>query len=132
MAEDTFDILRDVVARASCKPGWSFRLKDEDGALRLIIQVDGYNNDNFEQPYIADHYHPVPTATYNRKTWIRWVFEQCRRVENHELGECFRVGDERPFHPLHGPGEDPYTVHEFRNVADASTYQDGSQNITLT
>ena len=50
----------------------------------------------------------------------------CRRVENHELGEWFRIGDERPFAPLHGPGEDPYTVHEYRREADALTTQDGS------
>ncbi len=50
----------------------------------------------------------------------------CRRVENHELGEWFRVDDVRPFAPLHGPGEDPYTVHEFRSESDAQTIQDGT------
>ncbi len=28
--------------------------------------------------------------------------------------------------PLHSPGEDPYTVHEFRNENDARVLQDGS------
>lgn len=69
---------------------------------------------------------PVPTATYNERTWRRWVFDCCRRVENHELGEWFRDGSERPFAPLHGPGEDPFTVHEFRPVTDALTTQAGS------
>jgi len=45
---------------------------------------------------------------------------------NHEIGEWLRFGDTRPFLPLHGPGEDPYTVHEYRPVADALTTQDGS------
>lgn len=57
MADHTHDILADVVSRVQCKPGWSFRLQDEDGAL---------------------------------------------------------------------PGEDPYTVHEYRPEVDALTTQDGS------
>jgi hypothetical protein len=72
------------------------------------------------------HCFPVPMATYNEKSWCRWIFEMCRRVENHELGEWFKVGEKRPFAPLHGPGEDPYTVHEFRDKVDAQTLQDGS------
>jgi hypothetical protein len=74
----------------------------------------------------VSHFFPVPEATYNEATWRRWIFECCRGVENHEMGEWFRDGDERPFSPLHGPGEDPYTVHEFRPVADMLTTQDGS------
>ena len=77
-------------------------------------------------PMTVRHFFPVPEATYNEKTWRRWIFEQCRRLENHELGEWFRIDDERPFQPLHGPGEDPYTVHEFRPEVDGLTTQDGS------
>jgi hypothetical protein len=122
---DTFEVLRALVAAARCKPGWTFRLVDEDGALRLVISVTGPNSRERGNITVR-HFHPVPAATYNMKTWRRWLFEQCRRVENHELGEFFRIGDERPFAPLHGPGEDPYTVHEFRGVVDALTTQDGS------
>ena len=125
---DTFDILREVVAKASYKPGWTMKIVEEDGALRLVITdhrcVDAYNPG---QPMPLAHYHPVPIATYNEKTWKRWIYEQCRRVENHEIGEWLRWGDERPFAPMHGPGEDPYTVHEVRPEADARTTQDGSK-----
>jgi hypothetical protein len=76
--------------------------------------------------FTVQHFRPVPEATFNEKTWRRWIFEQCRAVENHELGEWFRDGGDRPFAPLHGPGEDPYTVHEFRPESDALTTQDGS------
>lgn len=130
MADDTHDVLRRLVSRARCKPGWSFRLKDDNGALRFVARVSGYDSarpDAF--PLVErtiDHYFPVPTATYNEKTWRRWMFEMCRRVENHEIGEWFRIGSEWPFAPLHGPGEDPYTVHEFRSVEDQLTTQDGS------
>lgn len=126
MAENTFDLLSSIVAKTQCKKGWSFWLQDEDGALRLVIQIDGYNNYHHDKPWCVNHFFPVPTATYNEKSWRRWIFECCLKVENHEMGECFRVGDERPFEPCHGPGEDPYTVHEYRPEIDARTTQNGS------
>lgn len=121
-------VLVELVARTRCKPGWSFRLVEEDGAARLVITVQGCDSSLPSKliPFTVQHVFPVPEATYNEKTWQRWIFEQCRRLENHELGEWFRDGAERPFQPLHGPGEDPYTVHEFRPEADALTTQDGS------
>jgi hypothetical protein len=126
MAENTFDILSSLVSKLSCKPGWSFRLLEEDGALRLVIFVPGRDSYNPERSLAVNHFFPVPIATYNEKSWCRWLFEMCRRLENHELGEWFKVGNTRPFAPLHGPGEDPYTVHEYRSEIDARVLQDGS------
>lgn len=128
MADNTHNVLALLVSRARCKPGWSFSLRDEDGDLRLVIRVEGYDSSKPDDltPWVVRHYFPVPAATYNEKSWRRWMFEMCRRVENHELGEWFRVGREWPFAPLHGPGEDPYTVHEFRPAVDELTTQDGS------
>jgi hypothetical protein len=127
-AEDTFDILAKVVSEAKCKPGWSFKLADEGGAKRLFIKIVGVNNYNHDEPFAVIHVHPVPITTYNEKSWRRWVFEQCIRTMHHELGESLRFGPEelRPFAPMHGPGEDPYTVHEIRPEVDALTTQDGS------
>jgi hypothetical protein len=128
MAKDTHALLAEIVERVKCKPHWSFRLQDEDGALRLVIRVSGYDSAKPSElrRFTVDHFFPVPTATYNEKTWTRWIFERCRGVENHELGEWFRVGAMRPFAPLHGPGENPYEVHEFRPIEDMLTTQDGS------
>lgn len=126
MPAETFNILRELVDQVECKPGWSFYLVDEDGALRLVIQVPGYDSYNPKRSFTVNHFQPVPIATYNDATWKRWLFEQCRRVENHELGEWFRFGDVRPFAPMHGPGEDPYMVHSIRPERDALTRQDGS------
>lgn len=124
---NTFDVLRKLVEEVEYKPGWTMDLVDEDGALRLCISdlkcVDAYSPG---KPMPLSHYHPVPIATYNEATWKRWIYEQCRRVENHEIGEWLRWGDERPFAPIHGPGEDPYTVHEVRNELDTRITQDGT------
>lgn len=128
MAANTHHILSTVIDRARCKPGWRFHLEDDDGALRLVVFVPGWDSafpDDLA-PKNVNHYFPVPTATYNEKTWRRWVFDCCRGIENHELGEWFRIGSIMPFAPLHGPGENPYTVHEFRPAEDALTTQDGS------
>lgn len=128
MADDTFALLKKIVSETKCLPGWSFRLMDDDGALRLVIRVEGVNNYNHDEPFVVNHVHPVPTTTYNEKSWRRWIFEQCRRTMNHELGESLRFGSDnvRPFAPMHGPGEDPYTVHEVRSETDALTTQNGS------
>jgi hypothetical protein len=125
MISETLSALVDEVR---CKPGWFFRIVEEDGAGRLVITVEGYDSSqpSKRMPFTVRHFFPIPQATYNEKTWRRWIFEQCRRLENHELGEWFRIGTERPFAPLHGKGEDPYTVHEFRDEIDARITQDGS------
>jgi hypothetical protein len=133
VAENTFDILASLVERVKCKRGWTFRLVDEERvvywagsiALRLIITVPGFDANHPDNPLAVSHLFPVPTATYNEKTWRRWIFECCRGVENHELGEWFKVGEERPFAPLHGPGENPYMVHEYRDEVDRRTIQSG-------
>jgi hypothetical protein len=126
MMANTHGVLMDLVQRVTCKPEWHFTVRTEDLALRLVITVDGWNAAAPETQIRVAHFFPVPEATYNLKSWRRWLFEQCRRVENHELGEWFQIDGERPFAPLHGPGEDPYTVHEFRDELDARTLQDGS------
>lgn len=128
MSDNTFDILHRVVKETKCFPNWRFRLAGVGGnaAPTLIITVDGHNNYNPHEPFCVGHCHPVPTATYNEKTWRRWVYEQCRRTMNHEIGEALQFNGVRPFAPMHGPGEDPYTVHEIRSEADALTIQDGT------
>lgn len=125
---NTHDVLKALVERVSCKPGWTFRLDkvvNVDHKVFVIRVYDAPDSRRTGHTVTIDHHFPVPEATYNEKTWRRWIFECCRKVEDHELGEWFIDGAERPFAPLHGPGEDPYTVHEFREVVAAHTNQRG-------
>jgi hypothetical protein len=130
MAKNTFELLRRLVSEVQCKPGWSFSLLDEDGALRLVITVPGFDALRPHYRFTVQHYHPVPTTTFNAKSWRRWIFDQCMRTETHEVSEWLRFGEGdseiRPFLPTHGPGEDPYQNREYRNEDDAFTTQDGS------
>lgn len=123
---NTFDILKRIVAQTTCKPGWYFSLSEDEEGFRLMILVPGVDSWEPEHSLAVRHYFPVPNTTWNEKTWRRWVFECCRNVENHELGEWFKVGEIRPFLPLHGPGENPYIVQEYRDEIDSRTRQDGS------
>lgn len=124
----THEILADLVKRVQCKPGWDFSFHGVQGdeGKRLVITVDGADATHPQSRIAVRHFFPAPDATYNERSWRRWIFECCRGVENHELGEWFVVEGERPFAPLHGPGENPYMVHEFRPEVDARTVQDGS------
>ncbi len=159
MVKNTFDVLRGLVSKVTCKPGWAFSLADDDEGFRLVILVpcedsrfspapgrDCYSRKGqwCEWPYIdrgcvhcgrlreevtrsmyVRHFFPVPVATYNKKSWRRWIFECCRKVEDHELGEWFLVEGERPFAPLHGPGNNPYDVREVSTEEEARTDQRG-------
>jgi hypothetical protein len=73
------------------------------------------------------HYFEVPAATYNRQSWVHWLFKCCLRVDEHEAMEHFgfeyeypnkigietfgtRKEVERPYRPIHAPGWDPYMI----------------------
>lgn len=136
MAPHTHSLLHMLVEGCECKPGWFFHLEGEEPALFLVITVDGVDSFAPEKERTTSHYHPVPIATYNLESWQRWIFERCRGVENHELGEWLRftmprlAGEPekhpaRPFLPPHGPGEDPYVVTTYRPRSVALTMQNG-------
>lgn len=124
----TWALLSRICSETKCFPGWTFNLT-ADNPPELHITISGHNNYKPDEPFVVTHCHPVPHASYNEASWRRWIFEQCRRTMNHEIGEALRFGTDenpiRPFVPMHGPGEDPYTVHEWRSEEDARKDQRG-------
>lgn len=127
MTDNTFDLLRTIVSQAVCFPSWSFSIVDEDGALRLVIQIDGQDNYHPERPFTVNHYHPIPQGvTYNEKSWRRWIYDRCRATMTHEIGEALNFDGVRPFVPMHGPGCDPYSAHELMTETEALTIQNGT------
>lgn len=82
------------------------------GGLTLEIRVhsdDGYGGGIRR----VRHLFPVPAATFNRLSWTRWLFDRLEDVRRHELCEYFEVDGFKPFAPLHGPGDNPYVVHDW-------------------
>jgi hypothetical protein len=121
--------LADLVSRCSYRAheGWVLDLvedaqrdKDADGTvighgLTLSVLTKGFDSYRPENgaTYRVYHYFIVPAATYNRASWQRWLFDQLLKVETHECMEHFIIDGERPMAPLHGPGDNPYSVHEY-------------------
>lgn len=120
------DALADLVGRCAYRPGWEIALHDMDrgqgsGGLTLVITTDTVNSYRPAQPIRVNHLFPVPPAAFDVRSWQRWLFEQFRLVESHECAEFFRIGDERPYAPSHGPGSDPYLIRELGTDLDRRT-----------
>lgn len=133
--------LKALVDACAYRPGWAIALMDLErdpadthghsaGGLTLRITtfgLDSYNPAN--DHYRVHHYFVVPAATYNRASWLRWLFECYLLVERHEAMEFFKLRRyddiespvDRPFAPTHGPGDDPYIVHEVATERQAAT-----------
>lgn len=145
-------ILADLVARLRYRPGWTFELEDierdhattHSGAARglTFIGITGtrtWTDDGMRYEGAMDAYHPevprpvyfyfpVPAATYDERSWRRWLFERLLDVERHEAMEHFQIDDERPFSPSHGPGNDPYMIREVGTDLDRRTSFRGAVN----
>lgn len=131
--------LAEIVDGLHYRDGWHFSLVDNERdpasthgsaagglTLRVLIRcVDSYSDKAIRcegcgqrrADFHVYHFFIVPAATYNRAAWTRWLFDCIVKVETHEAMEFFVVGDptkgsDRPFAPTHGPGCDPYVVHE--------------------
>lgn len=98
-----------------------------DGHKRVYEGAMDAYHPGVERP--VHFYFPVPAATYNEASWKRWLFDRILEVERHEAMEHFHLHyegdfvnrsgklvdhvDVRPFAPAHGPGDDPYVIHEY-------------------
>lgn len=118
--------LATLVSNLTYRPGWRFELTDLDRGqgsqgLTLCIHVTGPDSYHPEKTIHVVHYMLVPPASYNERSWQWWLFEQCLLVERHECMEFFTIGGEKPYRPLHGPGNDPYLITELSGDAERRT-----------
>jgi len=118
------------------KPG---RHSGESRGMTLIVQRAGPNTYHPDEHMAVSHYFAVPPATYNRASWMRWLFDRLGDVDTHERMEDFVLsrgpvpwsGDspypegteelERPYAPNHGPGWSPYLITVERTETDRRT-----------
>lgn len=110
-------VLESLVKRLSYRPGWKFGLKDIDrgqGSRGLTFCVTSVGYDTYNphrgETYRVLHYFIVPAAGYNEQSWMIWLLDCLKKVEEHECNEFFQIDGERPFAPHHGPGNDPYVT----------------------
>lgn len=116
--------------------GWTTTLEDVErdhagvhsgpaGGLTLVVIRQGPDTYNHKRVLRVAHYFSVPAATYDRRSWQRWLFERILEVEKHEAMEFFTIDGKRPYAPNHGPGSDPYTVRELATDLDRRTMYTG-------
>ena len=147
------EILADLVERVRYREGWTFELNDlqrdqdhgrgESRGLTLEICVTCPDAYHPERKRSTVHYFIVPAATYDERSWRRWIFDRVLDVETHEACEFFVImcndfdcGDglhwtrpqDRPYAPSHGPGNDPYTIRELATETDQRTSFRGTVN----
>jgi hypothetical protein len=127
--------LADLVSKLTYRPGWKFRLEDVDRGqgskgLTLVILTKGYDSYHPERGdgYRVYHYMLVPPASYDRRSWENWLFEQLLLVERHECMEFFTIDGKKPKAPAHGPGNDPYLVLTYGDDTDRRTSFRGELN----
>lgn len=118
--------LRELVSQLAHRPMWRFSLEDLDrgqgsAGLTLVITITCPDSYNHERLRSVAHYMIVPAAAYDRRSWQRWLLEQCILVDRHEACEYFTIDGVKPYAPSHGPGNDPYMIREVGTVEDVET-----------
>jgi hypothetical protein len=101
-------ILAAMVAELQYEPNWEFDLRDRmrdpapigevvGAGLTLTITItcrDSYHPDEMRR---VAHLFPVPPATYDERSWRRWLFERILDVHRHEAMENFIIKATRCF-----------------------------------
>jgi hypothetical protein len=133
-------VLEELVGRLRYKAGWRFWLQGLDRGqgskgLTLVINITGPDSYHPERQISVHHYFPVIPAAYNERSWLWWLFSQILLVEQHEAMEHFQLvtdGEQehrdRPYAPLHGPGNDPYLIQVVSSDVERRTSFRGELN----
>jgi hypothetical protein len=116
--QQTVELLEALIPEVAYKPGWSFELWDGErhgehyvGSAGLTLSIRAQvPNSKSDDTVGVHHIMPVPVATWDRRTWERWVLDQILLVELHEAMEFYRVGGVALFFPAHGAGRNPYEI----------------------
>lgn len=122
-----------LVKQCSYRPEWIVDIIEMDRGqgskgLTLKIITDTVNSYPPHEPMRVAHLFIVPAASYDERSWQRWLFDRFVDVETHEAMEFFSIGDRKPYAPSHGPGNDPYLVREVGTELDVKTSFRGDVN----
>lgn len=126
--------LRDLVEKTRFRPSWQVRLIDDydrgQGCRGMTLSIVAITTNSYPpyEPTGINHLFIVPAAAYDRRSWRRWLFEQCALVTRHEDAEFFEIDGVKVYAPSHGPGNDPYMLREVGTDEDVRTSFRGEIN----
>lgn len=126
--------LEAMVAKLNHRPHWTATLHENldrgQGSRGTTLQVHIVEPDAYhpELERGVVHWFPVPPASYDERSWRRWLFDRLGDIDTHERMEHFTIDGEKPYAPSHGPGNDPYLVREVGTELDARTSFRGEVN----
>lgn len=98
-----------LVESLAYKPGWTFKLGGP-GNRYLCIFAKTPDSNNPSRERTTQHMFEIPDTG----DMVRWVFDCLLLCEQHEVGEFFRVGGDRPFFPYHQGEGSPYDIVDRR------------------
>lgn len=114
-------VLEQLVPDVAYKDGWKVELVHRrrmsehlagGAGPTLVVRALVWDSATGQETRVAHLFSPPP-ASWDRRTWTRWVFDCIMQVELHEAMEFFAVGDRKPFFPAHGAdGASPYEIRE--------------------
>jgi hypothetical protein len=88
--------IKEILKHFTYRPRWHF--ETSLGMLRVTAEVVDANNPDRMIPLIFDQ--PIPRHPMRDFDWTRWLFEQIKNIEHHELQEFFRI-DGKPVYEPH-------------------------------
>lgn len=96
--------LADVVVNVRHMPNYQFELvdhTDDSGASFLALDITHTTLESLRQRWQRSTHHLfiVPSATYNKVNWLRWIFDRIADVDNHERAEFFSIRDDSLLDP---------------------------------
>lgn len=100
-----------ILQRFTYRSGWFFKV--EDGYLKVTVEVEDAERPGEMITLTFTQTIPVQYAFMREEfDWTRWLFEQVRTMEHHELQEFFRIDGK----PVYEPHPELVRVQEEREV----------------
>lgn len=88
--------VRAILSRFTYRPGWQFVV--EDGYLKVYASLVDATNPKETIPLVFGRMIPRYDFTHGFE-WTRWLFEQVREIEMHEVQEFFRIDGKCVYEP---------------------------------
>lgn len=91
------EAIREVLKRFTYRPHWRFEVNEGFLTVTMLV-VDA---DEPDQNIVLTFTQTIPRYAFMHDfDWTRWLFEQVRNIEHHEMQEFFRI-DGRPVYEPH-------------------------------